>query len=183
MRRKHRIYTIGHSTHSAREFNVILKSYGIEVLVDIRHYPGSRYCPQFGKARLRKNLAYHNIEYIHLVDLGGRRSLDKSSDLNSAWRSAAFRGYADYMQTDEFASGLKKLMQIAKTKNTVMMCSEAVPWRCHRSLVGDALIVRNFDVLDIFSETQVKPHKLTSFAEVVGSHIIYPASSKTYIRK
>lgn len=173
--RKQLIYTIGHSTRSAREFNKILKAYDIEVLVDIRHYPGSRYCPQFGKARLKKNLTYHHIEYIHLISLGGRRPLKKDSDVNNGWRSPSFRGYADYMQSPEFEEGLRQLIRIAKQKVTVIMCSEAVPWRCHRSLVGDALLVQSFDVIDIFSESHAKLHTMTSFAEVNHRRIFYPA--------
>lgn len=171
------IFTIGHSTRTTREFLKILKAYEIEVLVDIRHYPGSRTFPQFGKSRLKQSLKRHGIEYVHLIALGGRRRADKVSDLNEAWRSPQFRGYADYMQTGEFKEGLKELIQIAKKKVSVIMCSEAVPWRCHRSMVGDALIVHGFQVIDIFSETQARLHLLTSFAKVRGKQIIYPAET------
>ncbi len=168
------IFTIGHSTRSTREFIKILKSYDIELLVDIRHYPGSRHCPQFGKARLRRNLERNGIEYKHLESLGGRRGLDKNSEKNLAWRSQQFRGYADYMQTLEFYQGLEELMGMARRKTVAIMCSEAVPWRCHRSLVGDALLVHKFSVIDIFSEKQARPHNLTSFAQVKRKQVTYP---------
>lgn len=169
-----KVYTIGHSTHTTREFMKILKSYGIETLIDVRHYPGSRYCPQFGKARLRRNLTRNKINYIHLVELGGRRRVDKESDLNSGWRNAAFKGYADYMQTKEFKEGLKTLISHCRHSRVAFMCSEAVPWRCHRSMIADAMIVHGFEVLDIFTEKNVREHKLTSFAEVKGKKITYP---------
>lgn len=169
------IFTIGHSTRSTREFIRILKSYDVEMLVDIRHYPGSRHCPQFGKTRLKNNLLRNNIDYFHLVSLGGRRKRDKNSEKNSAWRSPQFRGYADYMQSEDFREGLKVLISLAKKKQVVIMCSEAVPWRCHRSMVGDALLVHGFTVIDLFDGKNARPHKLTSFAKVKGKRISYPA--------
>lgn len=171
------VFTIGHSTHPTREFIKILKAYDIEMLVDIRHYPGSRYCPQFGKARLRRNLTRNKIEYHHLVDLGGRRRVNKESHLNDGWRSPQFRGYADYMQTDEFHTALRELMVLAKEKVIAIMCSEAVPWRCHRSMVGDALIANNFKVVDIFTEKNARDHALTPFAKVKKKNVTYPASA------
>lgn len=174
MARKKQIFTIGHSTRSTREFIKILNAHGVNVLVDVRHYPGSRHCPQFGKARLKRNLLRHGIEYVHLVSLGGRRAAKKSSLENAGWRSMQFRGYADYMQTEEFKEGLKELMKIAKDNPVAIMCSEAVPWRCHRSMIGDALLVHSFKVLDIFTEVNVCPHELTSFAKVEGKRITYP---------
>ncbi len=155
----------------------MLKAFDIECLVDIRHYPGSRYCPQFGKARLRANLERNGIEYVHLLSLGGRRRVDNESEINVGWRSAQFRGYADYMQTKDFRDGLKELIKIAKEKVTVIMCSEAVPWRCHRSMVGDALLVYGFEVLDIMNVKSARPHNLTSFARVTGKKLTYPATS------
>lgn len=173
----HSLYTIGHSTHTTREFMKMLKAQGIELLVDIRHYPGSRYCPQFGKARLRRNLERNKISYAHLVSLGGRRRPDKESDLNAAWRSAQFRGYADYMQTEEFDDALAELMKMAETKKTAIMCSEAVPWRCHRSMVSDALIAKGWQVLDIYTEKNVKVHAFSSFGRVRKGHVIYPVEA------
>lgn len=177
MAKEKMIFTIGHSTRTTRELMKILKAYDIEVLIDIRHYPGSRAFPHFGKARIKQNLKRNGIEYIHLIELGGRRKADKASGLNEGWRSPQFRGYADYMQTEEFKEGLKDLIQIARRKVSVIMCSEAVPWRCHRSMVGDALILHGFQVIDIFSETQAREHKLTSFAKVRGKRITYPAET------
>lgn len=176
MTKKKIIFTIGHSTRTTREFIRILKAYDIEMLVDIRHYPGSRYCPQFGKSRLRNNLNRNHIEYIHLLALGGRRRMNKDSELNAGWRSAQFRGYADYMQTKDFKNGLKELIQVTKSKKVAIMCSEAVPWRCHRSMVGDALLTHKFEVFDIMDEKHTHPHKLTDFAKVKGKKIWYPQS-------
>ncbi len=168
------IYTLGHSTHTTREFIGLLKAHGIRHLVDIRHYPGSRFCPQFGKTRLRRNILRNKIEYTHLVSLGGRRRPDPDSELNLGWRSPQFRGYADYMQTEEFERALKELMQLARKHKTAIMCSEAVPWRCHRSLVADALIARGWKVIDIFTEKNAKEHALTSFARITHEHVVYP---------
>lgn len=170
------IFTIGHSTHPTREFIKMLKAYDVECLVDIRHYPGSRHCPQFGKSRLRTNLSRNGIDYIHLLSLGGRRRVNKESHLNDGWRSLQFRGYADYMQTKEFREGLTELMKIAEEKVTVIMCSEAVPWRCHRSMVSDALLLYGFDVIDIMTANSTRVHHLTSFAKVKGKKITYPQS-------
>ncbi|MBC7538798.1 MAG: DUF488 domain-containing protein [Bacteriovorax sp.] len=174
MANKKIIYTIGHSTHTTREFIQILKSFNIQLLVDIRHYPGSKYCPQFGKARLRRNLLRNKINYLHQVELGGRRHVEKGSLLNIGWRSLQFRGYADYMQTKEFKAALKELIKSCKEQTVAIMCAEAVPWRCHRSMVGDALIVNGFTVLDIFAKEKARPHALTTFAKVSGKKITYP---------
>lgn len=168
------LFTIGHSNRSTREFVKILKAYDIEVLVDVRHYPGSRHNPQFGKSRLKQTLSRHNIKYFHLEDLGGRRRPNKESEENSGWRSPQFKGYADYMQTVEFHSALKELIRIAKKSTTVIMCSEAVPWRCHRSLIGDAMIANKFSVFDIFNEKNARKHSLISFAKIHGKDVTYP---------
>lgn len=173
MKKARSIFTIGHSNRTTREFMSILKSFEIDLLIDIRHYPGSKHCPQFGKARLKASLKRNKMDYLHLEGLGGRRNPVKSEE-NAAWRNRGFRGYADYMQTKEFANSLKELMKIAKKKNVVIMCAEAVPWRCHRSLVGDALLLRGFNVVDIFTISKGRPHKLTPFAKVSGKKITYP---------
>lgn len=175
MARNKLIFTIGHSTRPTREFIKTLKSYEIKLLVDVRHYPGSRHCPQFGKATLKRNLLRHGIEYVHLLNLGGRRKILRDAEENMGWRSLQFRGYADYMQTAQFQEGLKDLMALAKEQRVAIMCSEAVPWRCHRSMIADALLVHKFKVLDIFTQTSVRPHELTSFARVKGKKITYPA--------
>ena len=168
------VYTIGHSTRSAEEFLEILKQYDISEVMDIRTIPKSRHNPQFNEQELAHFLRNHHIGYRHQKDLGGLRRTSKES-VNTAWRNASFRGFADYMQTDEFKQGIEKLIEIARVKNVVIMCAEAVPWRCHRSLIGDALLVRDIQVKDIYSATSIKPHNLTSWAVTQGTDITYPA--------
>ena len=168
------IFTIGHSTHPIDEFIALLKTYGIEQLVDVRTVPKSRHVPQFNSEALAEALGKQGIGYIHLKALGGLRHAKKES-VNIGWRNASFRGYADYMSSEEFAKGVDRLIGLAKTKRTVIMCAEAVPWRCHRSLIGDALLARGITVEDIMSATSVRPHKLTEFAKVDGQQITYPA--------
>lgn len=167
------IYTIGHSTRELEDFIAILKKYKVRTLADIRTMPGSRRVPQFNKENMEPALEAENIHYMHLKELGGLRHTTKDSP-NMGWRNKSFRGYADYMQTEDFEKGLEKLISEAKKSITAMMCAEAVPWRCHRSMVGDALVVRGFDVEDIFTEKKEEPHKLTSFAQVEGVKITYP---------
>lgn len=170
------IYTIGHSTHPLAEFIAILKAHRIERLVDVRSIPRSRHTPQFNRDRLAKKLRSNGIAYTHLKALGGLRHARKDS-VNTGWRNASFRGYADYMQTPEFSAGLDRLLRLAHAKRTAIMCAEAVPWRCHRSLIADALLVRKWQVCDIFSATSLRPHKRTQFARVRGLRIIYPESA------
>jgi Protein of unknown function, DUF488 len=167
------IFTIGHSTHPIEEFIALLKNYGIEQLVDVRTVPKSRHVPQFNSDALASALGDHGVAYVHLKALGGLRHAKKDS-INTAWRNSSFRGYADYMATEEFAKGIDRLIELAKVKRTVIMCAEAVPWRCHRSLVGDALLVRGIAAEDIMGATSVRPHKLTEFAKVDGQQITYP---------
>lgn len=174
IRMKPRIFTIGHSNRSAKDFIEILTSYKLKLLIDIRTIPKSRHNPQFGASRLARSLAKNGIEYKHMAELGGLRHTTKAS-INKAWRNAAFRGYADYMQTDEFKRGLHRLISRSKRKRLVIMCAEAVPWRCHRSLVGDALLVEGYAVEDIFTATSHRPHRLTPFAKVKHGKITYPA--------
>jgi len=168
------VYTIGHSTRSAGEFISILQAYAIEILVDVRTVPKSRHNPQFGAEELRQSLRLHDIDYCRLEGLGGLRRTSAASQ-NTAWKNLSFRGYADYMQTLEFTQSLEKLVEISARQQTVIMCAEAVPWRCHRSLIGDALIIRNIPVIDIMTEKASKPHLLTPFARVNGHTITYPA--------
>jgi uncharacterized protein (DUF488 family) len=170
---KYTIYTFGHSTRTIDEFIDILEEYQIEVLMDIRTYPASRYNPQYKKDNLKKSLKAHKIKYEYLALLGGFRKT-KSDSVNSAWENKSFRGFADYMQSKEFESGINELIKIAKKYTTAIMCSEAVPWRCHRSLVSDAMIVRGWKVVDIISMTKSQVHKLTLFASVNGTEITYP---------
>jgi uncharacterized protein (DUF488 family) len=164
------VYTIGHSTHTLDEFKAILDSYEIKVLVDVRTIPKSRHNPQFNKDSLQSSF---RTKYKHMQGLGGLRHSRKDSP-NTGWKNASFRGYADYMLTDEFVENLEALIDLAKKKKIAIMCAEAVPWRCHRSLIGDALLVRRIEVIDIFSVTNSKPHKLTKFAKVTRRRITYP---------
>lgn len=173
-----KIFTIGHSTHPLEEFVAMLKSNDVRRLVDIRTVPRSRHNPQFEQTVLSKSLPENGIEYVYMSELGGLRPRVKDS-INLGWRNQSFRNYADYMQTDEFVKGIEKLIELAKGASTVIMCAEAVPWRCHRSLVGDALLVRGMDVRDIMSETSTKEHAFTSFAIVNDKHITYPAYEDT----
>lgn len=168
------IFTVGHSTHPIGEFISILKAHGVKKLIDVRTVPKSRHNPQFNGDALAASLRASGITYRRMEALGGLRPARKDSP-NGAWRNASFRGYADYMQTEEFSSAIDQLMERGRTSNAAIMCAEAVPWRCHRSLIGDALLVRNVKVLDIMTEKSAKPHTLTSFARVEGQRVRYPA--------
>jgi uncharacterized protein (DUF488 family) len=168
------VFTIGHSTRTIEEFLAILAAHGIERLVDVRSIPKSRRVPQFNSDSLAASLREKGIEYVHLKSLGGLRHAKKDS-VNLGWRNASFRGYADYMATEEFRAGIARLLELAREKRTAIMCAEAVPWRCHRSLIGDALLVRGVDVEDIMTATSVQPHEMTSFAKTDGLDIHYPA--------
>lgn len=171
--KKTQLFTVGHSTRPIEEFIELLKAYNIEEVVDVRTIPKSRKNPQFNGDELAHVLRNRHIGYRHQKNLGGLRHAHKDS-INTAWQNASFRGYADYMQTEEFQQALEELIAIARTKRTVIMCAEAVPWRCHRSLIGDALLVRDIDVEDVFSKTNAKPHTLTPWAVVHGTQITYP---------
>lgn len=176
MHKKLRIFTIGHSTRSLDEFLAILKQYAITELIDIRTIPKSRHNPQFNHDDLTHYLRNHHISYRHQKNLGGLRHTHKDS-INTAWHNASFRGFADYMQTPDFQDGIQQLIKTAQEKTVAIMCAEAVPWQCHRSLIGDALLVHNVDVHDIYSMTSVKPHKLTPWAVIHGKDITYPAGT------
>jgi len=167
------IYTIGHSTHPIDEFIRILDAFEIKQVVDVRTIPRSRYNPQFNEKELGKSLCRHGIEYVHLEGLGGLRHASKNP-MNAGWKNASFRGFADYMQTPDFSRSIGELLDLVVGKRTVLMCAEAVPWRCHRSLIGDPLLIRNIDVLDIINESHSKPHTLTPWAKVDGHRITYP---------
>lgn len=172
-----RVFTVGHSTRSIEDFLKLLKQYAITELIDIRTIPKSRHNPQFNGQELAHVLRNHHIGYRHQKNLGGLRHAHPDS-INTAWHNASFRGFADYMQTEEFKTGIEELIKTAHKKSVVIMCGEAVPWRCHRSLIGDALLVRGIEVEDIYSITSVKPHKLTSWALVQGTTITYPTDNK-----
>jgi len=167
------IFTIGHSTRPIERFMEMLQSRGVKQLVDIRTVPKSRRNPQFNSDSLAASLRGAHIRYIHLQELGGLRHPRRDS-INLAWRNASFRGYADYMQTPEFEAALARAIELAEARATALMCAEALPWRCHRSLVADALVVRGIRVLEIVSSAEPKEHKLTPFARVRGTHITYP---------
>ena len=167
------IFTLGHSTLPIEQFLAVLASYGIERLVDIRTIPRSRHNPQFNDTALAESLKARDLDYVHLKALGGLRRPRKDSE-NTGWRNEGFRGFADYMQTEEFRDALAALIRISREKRTTIMCAEAVPWRCHRSLVADALVVRGVPVVEISSESSWRMHPLTPFARVDGTRIIYP---------
>jgi uncharacterized protein (DUF488 family) len=168
------VFTIGHSTRTISEFIDIIKAYGIKKVVDIRTIPRSRYNPQFNEDTIRESLKAVKIGYLHMKGLGGLRHALKDSP-NMAWKNASFRGFADYMQTGDFDESLEKLIEAAAKRATVIMCAEAVPWRCHRSLVGDALLVRGVQVRDIMSVSSSRDHTLTPWAKVRGKRITYPS--------
>ena len=168
------ISTVGHSTHSIEDFLGILHGHGIRQLVDVRTVPRSRRNPQFNKENLPASLKAAGIRYAHMPGLGGLRHAKRDST-NTGWRNASFRGYADYMQTPEFGANLEKLIELAGQAPTAIMCAEAVPWRCHRSLIADALVARGIPAMEILSAKQSSPHMLTSFAQVKGTAVTYPA--------
>lgn len=172
--RKLDVFTIGHSTHPIGEFIGLLRSNGVKQLIDIRTIPKSRHNPQFNSDALAASLRAAKIRYIHMKDLGGLRHAKKDS-INLGWRNASFRGYADYMQTPEFTTALDHAIELAEERPTALMCAEAVPWRCHRSLVSDALLIRGIRALEIISAAEPKEHKLTPFARVRGTRITYPS--------
>lgn len=169
-----RIWTIGHSNRSLDDFIALLTGADIELVADVRRFPGSRTWPHFGEEALRESLGEHGIGYVHLPALGGRRGTPAEDSPNTGWRVASFAAYADYMASEPFLRGLESLERLAAERRTAMMCSEAVPWRCHRRLVADALLVRGWEVLDILSETRVEPRPLTPFARVHEGTLTYP---------
>jgi uncharacterized protein (DUF488 family) len=166
------ILTIGHSTRKFSEFVKILETYKVKEVIDLRTIPKSRANPQFNEERLAYGLKRHHIRYKHMKGLGGLRHPLKSS-INTYWYNASFRGFADYMQTSEFRKNLAELISLAKKRQAVIMCAEAVPWSCHRSLIADALLVRGISVRHIFSQTSSRPHELTKSAKVKRSNIVY----------
>jgi uncharacterized protein (DUF488 family) len=167
------IFTVGHSTRPIEEFIRLLGEHEIELLVDVRTIPKSRYNPQFNTEALNKSLKNAEIEYVHNPGLGGLRHAHKDS-INLGWRNDSFRGYADYMQTEEFRENLEKLIDLASAKRVAIMCAEAVPWRCHRSLISDALLARGIVASHIVGTGEPKPHTLTSFAVINGCAVTYP---------
>ncbi len=171
------VLTIGHSTRELQAFIDLLTENGVTCLVDVRTVPRSRTNPQFNRDTLPDALRTAGIDYLHLPGLGGLRRARPDSP-NMGWRNASFRGYADYMGTPEFAENLERLLSLAARERVVLMCAEAVPWRCHRSLIGDALLVRGIPVEDIMGTGRTQPHALTSWAVVNGTEITYPPAEE-----
>jgi uncharacterized protein (DUF488 family) len=170
------IFTIGHSTRPIDEFIAMLRAHGVERLVDVRTIPASRHNPQFGRDALAAALGEAGLRYTHMPGLGGLRR-PKRDSINTAWRNLSFRGYADYMQTPEFAHDLEACLELAAAERIALMCAEAVPWRCHRSLLADALVARGVDVREIASAAKASPHTLTAWARVEGTRVTYPGAS------
>ncbi|MGV8891681.1 MAG: DUF488 family protein [Burkholderiaceae bacterium] len=167
------ICTIGHSNRPLDIFIDLLQSNEIVHVLDVRTVPRSRHNPQFNRDALPASLDAHQIAYTHIPNLGGLRHAHADSP-NAGWRNLSFRGYADYMQSPEFADSVQWVADLARTQRCVLMCAEAVPWRCHRSMIGDALLVRGIRVEDIIGPKGRKPHVLTAFAHVNGTQVTYP---------
>jgi uncharacterized protein (DUF488 family) len=166
------LYTIGYSTRGVNEFISLLLARRIERIIDIRAIPQSRYCPQFSQTALKMSLRKAKIGYRHLKDLGGLRHPVKDS-VNTGWKNASFRGFADYMQTASFSRGIEKLEKLAREKKCAIMCAEAVPWRCHRSLIADAMTVRKWKVVHVMSKKSSRIHKRTAFLKVKKGKLFY----------
>jgi uncharacterized protein (DUF488 family) len=170
-----RIWTIGHSTRNIDAFISLLEENGIKLLADVRSLPGSKRYPQFNKEPLAESLNAHGIRYEHFPELGGRRKSEPDSR-NTAWRNASFRGYADYMETEEFHKGMERLLALAgEAGPAAIMCAEAVWWRCHRSLIADYLKARGIDVMHILDANKIEPHPFTSAARIVNGELNYEA--------
>jgi uncharacterized protein (DUF488 family) len=172
----HTIWTVGHSTRALEEFIGLIESHGIEAIADVRRFPVSRRYPHFNADSLRSALAVRDIDYVSITTLGGRRRPEPDS-LNTGWRNAGFRGYADHMESEEFAEGLLELLSLSYAVRTAIMCAEAVWWRCHRALISDLLRSFDMNVLHITTETSVREHVLTVPARIVDGHLTYAAPS------
>ena len=166
------IWTIGHSTRTLEDFIALLHHYQVETVIDVRRFPGSRRLPQFGEAALSKSLAEQGIGYQWISELGGRRRPVPDS-VNDAWRNVSFRGYADHLESDEFARGLELLLKVASQKRAALMCAEVLWWRCHRALVSDVLQLSGIEVLHIQDQRHVTRHPFTSPARLVAGHLSY----------
>jgi len=171
------IFTIGHSTRTFAEFLSLLEEHRIALLVDVRHFPGSRRVPWATAAVLSRDLPSRGIGYTHLEALGGYRK-PRADSPNSGWRTEGFRGYADHMASPEFAAAVERLLTLAGDRRTAIMCAEAVPWKCHRSLLSDALVARGVPVTHILGRRSTQPHRLTSFAKIRGNRVTYPAARR-----
>jgi uncharacterized protein (DUF488 family) len=166
------IWTVGHSTRGGEEFGQMLAAHGIQVLVDVRSFPGSRRYPQFNRATLSESLNEIGISYKHEPRLGGRRAARPDSH-NSAWRNSSFRGYADHMETDEFREGVEELLELAANARVAVMCAEALWWRCHRSLISDYLKAAGHTVIHILDQTKTEEHPFTSAARIIDGQLSY----------
>jgi len=171
------VLTIGHSTHTWNDFRDLLRAHFVKRVVDVRSIPRSRHNPQFNGGTLRTKLRRAGIGYVHLRKLGGLRHARRDSP-NMGWRNTSFRGFADYMQTSKFEAGLERLIKLAGQKRSAIMCAESVPWRCHRSLIADALTVNGIRVDDIMSMKRSQVHSLTPFARVQGHRVTYPIGDR-----
>ncbi len=176
------ILTAGHSTRPLETFVGMLQAHGVQRVVDVRTVPRSRHNPQFNRDTLPAALRRGGIEYVHMPGLGGLRHARPDSR-NTAWRNASFRGFADYMQTPEFSANVKALLELAGRERVALMCAEAVPWRCHRSLIADALVARGVAVEHIASATRARPHTLTPWARVRSGRVTYPAEAAPPVRR
>jgi len=178
MEKRVAIWTIGHSTLSIAEFIRTLKSFAIEIVVDVRSFPGSRRYPHFNRENLMQSLTQASIEYLHLPELGGRRRARADSQ-NLAWRNESFRGYADYMETPDFREGIARLLDLTSARRTAIMCSEAVWWRCHRSLISDYLKAKGVEVTHIAAAEKSAPHPFTTAARIVNGKLSYRSVLET----
>ena len=167
------VFTVGHSTRSIEDFVHLLKAHGIQHVIDVRSFPRSRHNPQFARERLSPALRCFRIHYSHLPGLGGRRHA-RTDSANTGWRNVSFRGYADYMETPAFKDSLDRCIALAHDERVVLMCAEAVPWRCHRSLIADALLARGVAVSEITSAMHARPYSLTPWARISEARVTYP---------
>jgi uncharacterized protein (DUF488 family) len=170
------VFTIGHSTHPFDEFVQILNAFNIDMIADVRSIPASRHNPQYNQAGLEVELPRLGIRYVHMKELGGLRHAARSSP-NTAWKNASFRGFADHMQTVGFSAGIDQLVEWIPHNRIALMCAEVLPWRCHRSLIGDALLLKGLIVKDILNGKTIRSHLMTPWAVVNGSTITYPGTS------
>jgi uncharacterized protein (DUF488 family) len=173
------ISTVGHSNHPLEKFVAILRAHGVARILDVRRFPASRKWPHFGAAALAANLAAEEIDYAGFPDLGGRRRPRPDSP-HTAWRNDAFRGYADFMDTPEFAEALERAAVLARESPSALLCAEALPWRCHRGLIADVLVARGWRVRDIVSVSEAREHALPAFARIEGTRVIYDGGELTF---
>lgn len=171
------VHTIGHSSRAWGDFVALLLHYGIKSLVDVRSLPGSRAWPHFNKEEMERALPESRIAYLHLPSLGGRRKADKTTT-NAGWEHRAFKGYADYAMTQEFKGGLDELLTL---EGAAIMCAEAVPWKCHRRIIGDHLVAKGIDVIDVIDLEKAETHRMTAFARVENGVVTYPAAQQTLV--